>query len=64
MGTVLTQEDAGIERLVAYTSRKLLPAETQYATIKRECLAIRWAVDHFRYYLIGREFTLVTDHTP
>lgn len=40
MGTVVTQEDASMERLVAYTSQKLLLTETQYATIERKCLAI------------------------
>ncbi|KYO41119.1 retrotransposon-like protein 1 [Alligator mississippiensis] len=63
VGAVLTQGGGG-ERPVAYASRKLLPAEKRYATIERECLAIWWAVDYFRYYLIGREFTLVTDHAP
>lgn len=64
VGALLTQEDARVERPVAYTSRKLLPAETWYATIECECLAIHWAVEHFRYYLLGRKFMLVTDHAP
>ncbi|KYO43193.1 hypothetical protein Y1Q_0017518 [Alligator mississippiensis] len=64
VGAVLTQEEEGIERSIAYASRKLSSAERRYATIERECLAIRWAVDHFRYYLMGREFKLVTDHAP
>ncbi|KYO20127.1 hypothetical protein Y1Q_0010705 [Alligator mississippiensis] len=65
VGAVLTQEEGGGgKRPVAYASRKLLPAEKRYATIERECLAIWWAVDYFRYYLIGREFTLVMDHAP
>ncbi|KYO20669.1 hypothetical protein Y1Q_0012557 [Alligator mississippiensis] len=58
------RKKGGGERPVAYASRKLLPAEKRYATIERECLAIRWVVDYFRYYLMGREFTLVTDHAP
>ncbi|KYO28514.1 hypothetical protein Y1Q_0005320 [Alligator mississippiensis] len=28
-------------------SCKLLPAGTKYVTIERECLVIRWVVDHF-----------------
>lgn len=63
-GAVLTQEDDELERPIAYASWKLLPAETWYATVDRECLAIHWAVGHFRYYLIGREFKLMTDHAP
>ncbi|KYO23805.1 hypothetical protein Y1Q_0015801 [Alligator mississippiensis] len=62
---ILTQEEDGIERPVAYASHKLLPVETRYVTIERECLVIRWVVEHFRYYLMGsREFKLVTDHAP
>lgn len=53
VGAVLTQNNNGVNRPVSYTSRKLLPAETRYATIERECLAIRWAVEYFKYYLIG-----------
>ena len=27
-------------------------------------MAIKWSLDKLRYYLLGREFTLVTDHAP
>lgn len=64
IGAVLMQEDDRLERPVAYASQKLLPTETQYATIEWECLVIQWAVEHFQHYLMWREFKLVTDHTP
>ncbi|XDV12076.1 hypothetical protein PO909_000820 [Leuciscus waleckii] len=47
---------------VAYISRKLFPREVRYSTVEKEGLAIKWALDSFRYYLLGREFTLETDH--
>ena len=47
-----------------YISRKLSKRETKYSTIEKECLAIRWAVLTLRYYLLGREFALCSDHAP
>ncbi len=64
LGAVLTQEIRGEERPVLYISRKLSKRETMYSTIEKECLAIRWAVLTLRYYLLGREFTLCSDHAP
>ncbi|XP_051724240.1 uncharacterized protein LOC127498671 isoform X1 [Ctenopharyngodon idella] len=64
LGAVLSQEIEGEERPVLYISRKLSKRETKYSTIEKECLAIRWAVLTLRYYLLGREFTLCSDHAP
>ena len=60
---VLSQkDDDGVEHPIAYFSRKLLPIEEHYATIEKECLAIKLSVQAFRYYLLGRQFTIQTDH--
>uniref|UniRef100_K7F199 ribonuclease H n=1 Tax=Pelodiscus sinensis TaxID=13735 RepID=K7F199_PELSI len=64
LGAVLAQEKKGVEHPMAYLSRKLLPQEKHYATIEKEALAIKWAVDSLRYFLLGNHFTLVTDHAP
>ncbi|XP_056585423.1 uncharacterized protein LOC130406867 [Triplophysa dalaica] len=64
VGAVLSQEVGGEDRPVLYISRKLSQRETKYSTIEKECLAIRWAVLTLRYYLLGREFTLCSDHAP
>ncbi len=61
---VLSQEVEGEERPVLYISRKLSKRETMYSTIEKECLAIRWAILTFHYYLLGLEFTLCSDHVP
>ncbi|KAL0148266.1 hypothetical protein M9458_056412, partial [Cirrhinus mrigala] len=64
LGAVLSQIQEGEEHPVLYISRKLSPAERNYATVEKEALAIKWAVLESRYYLLGRKFTLVTDHAP
>ncbi|KAL0199491.1 hypothetical protein M9458_008031, partial [Cirrhinus mrigala] len=54
----------GEEHPVIYISRKLTKAERNYAAVEKEALAVKWAVLELRYYLLGRRFTLVTDHAP
>lgn len=62
LGAVLSQEKEGEEHPVVYIIRKLTPAH--YAAVEKEALAIKWAVLELKYYLLGRTFTLITDHTP
>ena len=64
LGAVLTQQVEGVDRPVLYLSRKLADRETRYSMVEKECLAIRWAVGALRYYLLGRAFTLYSDHAP
>ena len=64
LGAVLSQIHDGMEYPVTFVSRKLLPHERNYATIEKECLAVKWAMEKLRYYLLGREFAIVTDHAP
>lgn len=44
-----------------HISRKLTKHEHRYSTVEKDCLAIRWAVDSLRYYLLARLFTLCSD---
>ena len=63
LGVVLSQhDDSGTERVVAYGSRSLTPRERNYATTEKEALAIHYGTQYFRMYLLGRKFTIVTDH--
>ena len=63
IGAVLSQvSDCGSERVIAYASRSLTRPEQRYCVTRKELLAVVEFVHHFRQYLLGREFTLRTDH--
>ena len=64
IGGVLLQDHGGTLFPVEYVSRKLKDAESRYAVVERECLALVWAIQKFQPYLYGREFILQTDHSP
>ncbi|KAJ9516381.1 hypothetical protein QJQ45_011054 [Haematococcus lacustris] len=62
IGAVLTQGKGPAERVVAYHSRKLLPAERNYPTHEQELLSVVGALKVWRHYLLGVQFTLLTDN--
>ena len=46
---------------ISYASCSLKPAETRYAQIDREGLAVYWAIKHFSQFLYCQKFELHTD---
>ena len=65
VGAVLSHiVDSGKERPIAYISRTLSAAEKHYSQLEKEALAIIFAVKKFHRYLIGRHFTIESDHQP
>ena len=62
-GGVLCQvDDDGIERPVAFASGSLNSSQRNWPTWKREMYGSMRAIVKWRHYLLGVEFTLVTDH--
>lgn len=64
IGSVLSQTHISGDMPVAFASRVLNKAEKSYSTSEKELLAMVWSVNHFRPYVYGRFFTIVTDHKP
>lgn len=64
VGAVLSQGEIGSDRPIAYASSKISNAQQNYSTTEKELLAIVWAVKHFRPYLFGQKFKIITDHRP
>lgn len=64
IGSVLSQGSNQDDLPIAYASRILNKSEINYSTTEKELLAIVWSVKHFRPYLYGRKFKIITDHKP
>ncbi|KAK3760332.1 hypothetical protein RRG08_045993 [Elysia crispata] len=63
-GAELSQKHHGMWRPIAFFSRKLTSKQSRYSTFDRELLAIYSAIQHFRFFLEGRPFSVLTDHKP
>ncbi|XP_076545712.1 uncharacterized protein LOC143305557 [Osmia lignaria lignaria] len=60
-GAILFQKVDGDSRVVAYFSRRTTPEESRYHSYELETLAIVNALRHFRVYLLGIKFKIITD---
>ena len=50
--------------MISYASRSLSEVESRYYQIEREALAITWAIQHYKNYLLGQNFIVYSDHSP
>ncbi|GFN78719.1 retrovirus-related pol polyprotein from transposon 17.6 [Plakobranchus ocellatus] len=64
VGAVLLQARDDVLMPCPYASKKLSPAEMNYSTIERQCIAIVYSVNPFYKFLAFRHFELQTDHKP
>ncbi|KAM1432438.1 hypothetical protein ACFXTO_014971 [Malus domestica] len=62
LGAVLGQRKGKRPHVIYYASRTLNDAQLNYSTTKKELLAIVFALDKFRSYLIGTKVIVFTDH--
>ncbi len=70
IGAILTQEQPILhdeqtkfeEVVIAFASKALTSGEQHYSAYKKELAGAVYAVNHFRYYLLGKKFFIRTDH--
>ena len=63
MGVILVQPREGLDHPIAFARRKLSSAECDYITIEREGLAMVYALQKFKHYLLGAPFKMFTYHS-
>ncbi|PIN12235.1 DNA-directed DNA polymerase [Handroanthus impetiginosus] len=62
IGVVLGQRKDKIFRSIYYASKTLNDAQLNYTTTEKELLAVVFAFDKFRSYLVGTKVIVYTDH--
>ena len=61
LGALLAQKnDEGFEQAIYYLSQTLVGAECRYNLIKKECLALVFAAQKTRHYLVGLEMHIIS----
>lgn len=60
-GAALGQVQNGEEVVIAYFSHKWANNEKNWAATEKEAAAVLLAIKHFRNYIWGRKFTVITD---
>jgi hypothetical protein len=64
LGAVLSQPRVGyIDHPLSFFSRKISTVEINYTTTEREGLAMVYALQKFRHYVLGGHFKMFTDHS-
>ena len=54
VGAVLSQFQDGVEHVIAYSSRTLSKPEQNYCVTDWELLAVRFFMEYYKHYLLGR----------
>jgi hypothetical protein len=62
VGAVLGQRKDKKPHVIYYASRTLNSAQMNYTTTKKELLAVVFALDKFRSYLMGTSIVVFTNH--
>ena len=64
LGAVLLQRENLSWQPVIYASCAMTKTECRYAQVKKEALATTWTCEKFAIYVLGKKFTIETNHKP
>jgi hypothetical protein len=62
VGATLGQRVDKLSHVIYYASRTLNDAQLHYSTTEKELLAVVFALDKFRSYLLGSKIIIYLDH--
>jgi hypothetical protein len=62
VGAILGQRVGKLSHIIYYASKTLMDAQVNYTTIEKELLAVVFALDKFRSYLLGSKVIIYSDH--
>jgi hypothetical protein len=62
VGAILGQRIEKLPHVIYYMNRTLNDTQLNYSTIKKELLAVVFALDNFRSYLLGPKIIIYSDH--
>ena len=63
IGVVLEQREEGKHYVVYYARKMMNEAQRNYTTTEKEMLAVIYALDKFRAYLVGSDIIIFTNHS-
>jgi hypothetical protein len=62
VGAILGQRVGKLPHVIYYASKTLMDAQVNYTTMEKELLAVVFALDKFRSYLLGSKVIIYSDH--
>ena len=63
IGAVISQVQNGEERPIMFAAKKLRDSQRHYGSYEGELLAVVYALEQFRFFLLGRPFIIRTDNS-